>query len=153
MELLIPVVGAAVGLIVWFVRSWVESIHRARERLHDERRRIYLDLLEPHIRILASRESKKQLAEVTEFVQSYEYKRTAVEFNLVGSDNVVRAFNDMMQFFYHVDASKESTSPKEFIKHWGGLLLEIRKNVGEPGTKLSERDMLRALIKDIDSIV
>jgi hypothetical protein len=35
------------------------------------------------------------------------------------------------------------------LRLWGGLILAIRKNVGEPGTKLSEIDMLEAQISDI----
>ena len=38
------------------------------------------------------------------------------------------------------------------MRHWGTLLLEIRKSLGNEGTKLSEIDMLRGMIKDIESI-
>ena len=36
--------------------------------------------------------------------------------------------------------------------HWGSLLLAIRRDLGAKGTKLTEKDMLRSQIKDIDDV-
>ena len=38
------------------------------------------------------------------------------------------------------------------MRIWGGLLLEIRRSLGNKKTKLDEFDMLRAMIEDIDSL-
>ena len=83
--------------------------------------------------------------------RAFSYKKTAFEFNMVGSDAVVRAFNNLMQFFYRADEQgPENIDPKEMIKHWGQFLIEVRKSLGNPKTKLTAVDMFRSLIKDVE---
>lgn len=38
------------------------------------------------------------------------------------------------------------------MRLWGKLLLEIRKSLGNENTELSELDMLRGFIKDIEKL-
>jgi len=85
---------------------------------------------------------------------SVDYKRTTFEFSLIGADDVVRSFNDLMQYVYSFDTdADEKPDPSELMRRWGAFLLEIRRNVGSPKTKLTPADMLRSQIKDIDKIV
>jgi len=56
-----------------------------------------------------------------------------------------------MKNTYETEATGKS-NPKEMMRLWGTLLLEIRKSLGNKKTKLNEFDMLRAMIKDIDSL-
>ena len=57
-----------------------------------------------------------------------------------------------MQYTYKSEDSSEK-DPKEMMRLWGVLLLEIRKSLGNRRTKLDEWDMLRGMIKDIDEFV
>lgn len=41
------------GIISWFLKSKSEHLRAIEESLRAERRRIYVDMLEPHIRIFA----------------------------------------------------------------------------------------------------
>jgi len=68
----------------------------------------------------------------------------------LGTDEVVEAFNDMMQYFYH---SGENPDPTSLIDTWGRFIIVLRKNLGNTKTKLSRVDMLRSQIKDIDSFL
>jgi len=80
---------------------------------------------------------------------SYEYRKTAFNLNLFGSDEVVRAYNALMQHTYEAE-SAEKQDPTKMMSLWGTLLLEIRKSLGNEKTKLDKLDMLRGMIKDID---
>lgn len=146
---LVPVVAGVVGLLVWYVQSRVEAIRRANESLQDTRRQLYMGVLEPYIKVLAGVTNPKVTAAALKQMGSYEYKRTAVEFSLIGSDSVVRSFNDMMQFIYQSGPDEQST---EVLHLWGGLLLEIRRSLGDPKSALTDKDMLRSFITDIDEI-
>jgi hypothetical protein len=85
---------------------------------------------------------------------SVQYKRTAFEFSLIGADDVVRSFNELMQYVYSFDTeADEKPDSGQLMRRWGAFLLEIRRNVGNPKTKLSPADMLRSQIKDIDKII
>ena len=55
--------------------------------------------------------------------------------------------NDFMQYTY-----KGNTDAKELVSMWGGLLLAIRRDLIGKKTKLSEIDMLRSTITDIDKV-
>lgn len=56
-----------------------------------------------------------------------------------------------MKHTYEAESTGEQ-DPKEMMRLWGSLLLEIRRNLGNKKTKLNEFDMLRAMIKDIDNL-
>lgn len=149
-----PIVAAVVGLVVWYIQSRIERIHRAEERLRDERRNIYLTTLEPFIRTFAGIHDPKEAAKAQKQLISYEYKRVAFELNLVGSDAVVRSFNNLMQHVYREDEKTgEGLDAKTMMKLWGRLLIEIRRSVGDPKTNLEVVDMLKAQIKDIEEFL
>lgn len=152
--LVTPLVGALVGFGVWYFQSRFEALRRERERLHDDRRKVYTDVLEPFVRIFAGIKNPKENQKALQHMLSVEYKRTAFEFSLIGADDVVRSFNDLMQYVYSFDAeADEKPDPSELMRLWGAFLLEIRRNVGNPKTKLTPADMLRSQIKDIDKII
>ena len=139
------------GIIAWLLKTRVEELRATTEKLKEEQRKIYGQILEPYIRLFAA--SKGQgLSQAIQKITSYEYRKTAFDLNLVGSDKVVRAHNTLMQYTYKSEDSSEK-DPKEMMRLWGVLLLEIRKSLGNRRTKLDEWDMLRGMIKDIDEFV
>jgi hypothetical protein len=147
-----PAFGALVGFAVWYFQSRLEAINRAKESLHAERRKAYSDVLDPFIRIFAGIKNPQEHAKAMKHILSYEYKKAAFEFSLIGADDVVRSFNELMGYIYS-SSDSESPSPGDLLKYWGLFLLEIRKNVGNPETKLLAADMLRSQIKDIDEVL
>jgi len=138
------------GIITWLLKSRVEELRATEEKLREERRKIYFRILDPYIRLFADLKGQG-LVRAKEKITSYEYKRTAFELNLFGSDEVVRAYNALMKYTYETE-STEKQDLKKMMRLWGGLLLEIRKSLGNKKTKLDEFDMLRAMIKDIDNL-
>ncbi len=147
-----PVVAAMIGFGVWWIQSRIDQLQRAHERLHDERRKVYADILEPYVLLFAQSTDQAAQQKALQIITSVEYKRQAFEFSLIGSDDVVGAFNDMMQLFYKAEASGEKLEGAEILDHWGRFLLAIRKSIGNPKTNLTGRDMLRGLLKGIDDI-
>jgi hypothetical protein len=144
---LLVIVG---GIITWFLKSRVEELRATEEKLREERRKIYSQLLDPYVRLFASLKGQ-DTAQVIKTITSYDYRKTAFDLNLFGSDEVVRAYNALMKYTYQSE-SAEKKDPKEMMRLWGSLLLEIRKNLGNKKTKLHELDMLRAMIKDIGNL-
>lgn len=145
-----PLLMALGGIITWVIKSKVEELHAVEEKLREDRRKIYSQILDPYIRLFADLKGKGP-AQAIKQITSYEYRKTAFELNLFGSDEVVRAYNVLMKHTYEAESTGEQ-APKEMMRLWGNLLLEIRKSLGNKKTKLNEWDMLRAMIKDIDSL-
>ena len=66
---------------------------------------------------------------------------------------MVQAYNALLQYGYKGEANENVEQRREmYLRLWGKLLLEIRKDVGNKDTKLDEFDMLRWLIRDIDKL-
>ena len=152
--LITPLVSAAVGFGVWYFQSRIEALRRAQEHLHDDRRKVYADVLDPFIRAFAGIKNPKENQKALQQMLSVDYKRTAFEFSLIGADDVVRSFNDLMQYMYTFDVDAGGKlDPQKLMRLWGAFLLEIRRNVGNPDTKLTAADMLRSQIKDIDKML
>ena len=151
--LITPIVAAIIGIAVWYFQSQINKIQKEKEKLQDERRKVYADILDPFIRTFAGIQNPQEAQKALRQITSYDYKKTAFEFTLLGSDDVVKSFNSLMVFFYNAQKiGKDNIQPREMIARWGKFLLELRKSLGNPKTALSEIDMLRSLIKDIDNI-
>lgn len=137
------------GIITWFIKSRSDELRAVQDRLTSERRKIYSEILDPYIRLFSDLEGKgKQVALKT--ITSYQYKKTAFELSLMGSDNVVSAYNEMMREIFTGNKSPESQNSPRLLLLFARVLLEIRKSLGEKKTKLNDRDMLRSMINDID---
>ena len=138
------------GIITWFLKSHVEELRVTEEKLRQERRKIYGQILDPYVRLFADLKGQGP-AQAIKRISSYDYRKTAFDLNLFGSDEVVRAYNALMKHTYEAESTGKQ-HPKQMMRLWGSLLLEIRKSLGNKKTTLDEWDMLRAMIKDIDSL-
>lgn len=110
---------------------------------------MYEEILDPYIRLFAGLEDPSAQDNVVQEMQSYEYRKTAFNLSMVGADDVVKAYNGMMQYVFRAETS--GVNAKEMMRLWGRLLLEIRKSLGNRSTELDEWDMLRGMIRDIDT--
>ena len=147
-----PLLMLVGGIITWIIKSKIEELHAIEEKLREDRRKIYIQILDPYIRLfsgLKNQNREKIRKEVTRKIISYEYRKIAFELNLFGSDEVVRAYNELMQHTYKAESIGER-DPKKIMHLWGNFLLEIRKSLGNKKTTLDEIDMLRGMITDID---
>ena len=143
------------GIVVWYLTSRHALIRQEIEKLKEARKEIYLAILNPYVKLLSGLKTKKnEKAVVDRIVRellSEDYRMKGLELNLIGSDDVIRALNDMMQWIYKNDSDK---SPEKIIELRGGLQLAIRKDLNSKTkykkTKLKSTDMLRATINDLD---
>lgn len=137
------------GIVTWFIKSRVEELRATEQRLREERRKIYSQILDPYIRLFADLKGQGPTQAIKK-IMSYDYRRTSFDLNLFGSDQVIRAYNALMKHTYEAESTGRQ-DPKEMMRLWGSFLLEVRKSLGNRKTKLNEIDMLRAMIKDIDN--
>lgn len=137
------------GIITWLLKSRVEELRATEERLRDQQRKIYREILDPYILLFSELKAKGSPVQALRKITSYEYRKTAFDLNLFGSDEVVKAYNALMQHAYEAESTQKQ-DPKKMMRFWGTLVLEIRKNLGNKKTKLDELDMLRGMITDID---
>ena len=142
----VPVASAIVGVFVWYLQSRIDAVRAERRRLQDERRKIYIAVLEPYIRVLAGIKKPSETSKAMKRMSSFEYRKIAYELNLMGSDEVIRANNAFMQLAY--SAGEESVTAEMWVERWGGLLLAIRKDLGARKTGLAALEMLESQLTD-----
>jgi len=140
---------AVVGLLGWYFRARVEEYRRARERLDESRVELYVEILDPYIRLLNKDKSQEQKA--MKQILSHEYRSRSYQLMLLGDDSVARGYIDFMEYsFKHAGTNQD---PKEALRHVGKFMLILRRGLGNHKTKLDEIDMLRWTIKDIHKIL
>lgn len=145
--LIVPILVPVTGFLVWYIQSRIETIRREREKFQEERRKVYLKILDPYIELLRGSNYKEVVKKMT----TSEYRKIFFELKLMGSDDVNIALNRMFQHY----SNKSNQDPKEYKKDMeiiGQLFLAIRKDLGNRKTKLQPIDMLRGQITDIDKI-
>ncbi|ACR80647.1 hypothetical protein [Kosmotoga olearia] len=141
-----PILG---GAVVWFIKARIEEIKNIQEKLREERRKLYMEILSPYIKTFSNPNNVNQAIKE---IKSVNYRKISFEFNFVGSDDVIRSLNSLMQYIYNIESSKEEKDDVKLLNLWGKLLLEIRKDLVNKRTKLNEFDMLKSMIKDIDEL-
>ena len=129
-------------------------------KLREDRLAVYNRILEPFMMVFTADEAwradprnkgKDKNALVQQKLLSLEYRQDGFRLSLLGSDEVVRAYNDLMQYFFR--RGKDAPAPEvSDVRDWmdlmGRLLLEIRRSMGNEATKLDNWDMLEWFLTD-----
>jgi len=146
-----PLFAALGGIAVWLVQSRIEELRRLERSLEEPRRKIYMDAVDPFVRLFAGVRDPKVQQQVVKQFGTYDSRKVVFDLMMFGSDDVVRAYNRMMRHTYEVEASGDH-DPKRLMELFSQLLLSIRKGLGNSRSRLSHWEMLEALITDIESL-
>jgi len=138
------------GLISWFFKTRKEELQTIQERALEKRIETYNTLLNPFIVAFANKTNQKMKDKALTEIGSVAYRKAGFNLITFGSDEMVNAYNDMMQGFYK---GESETDPKIAMKKFASFLLSIRKDVYNKNTKLKEWDMLKFMITDIEKLV
>jgi len=151
LSVLLAVVGGG-GIFNLIIKSRLDELRAIEERLSAERRKIYGEILDPYVKLFAGISRGDAVAnEIGKKITSDEYRKAIFELGLLGSDDVVRAYNELMQYFFKLGTTGKQDM-RVTVRLWGRLRLEIRRSLGNKKTKLNEFDMLRGEITDIDEL-
>ncbi|HEC35298.1 MAG TPA: hypothetical protein ENI39_02045 [Anaerolineae bacterium] len=157
-----PILVLVLSAIFASIGRRQEKLYELQQKLQDDRIRVYDSILEPYIvmatpeEVLHKQERYREKTSgdaASEIITTPEYKQAEFRLFLMGSDEVVRAYNQLKQFYYSgvLDGSQEAT--KEALTLIAKLVLAIRKSVGNEKTKISYRDAVWWFIKDADKIL
>ena len=125
-----------------------------------DRIEIYNQILEPYAILFMSDEAwasdpknkkKDKFKEATSLMLSLDYRKVSSRLSLIGSDEVVISFTDLMQLAYQSSEATQRTSSHtdDMITSLGNLLLEIRRSMGNENTKIDNIGMLEWFITDV----
>ncbi|WP_413616367.1 hypothetical protein MRB56_08725 [Halomonas cupida] len=143
---LLTLIGGGVG---WLLKSKLEAKRRIEESLQEQAAQIYLEILLPFATLFSDLSQKSQ-AETLKKIKSREYREKSFKLVLVGSDEVVSSWNSMWSTIYAAERGEVQST--EILLEFGNVLLAIRRSLGNSSTSMSNRDLLKWLIKDIDTV-
>ena len=146
----VPILVAISGIVTWFLKTKKEELSAAEERARERRIETYKKLLHPFIVMLSNVGNEKVSTEAVNEVKSVEYREAAFNLMTFGSDDMVNTYNTMMQGFYKSDEQTESSTT---LRNFAAFILSIRKDLYDKNTKMKDWDMLKFMIKDIDTIL
>jgi len=63
------------------------------------------------------------------------------------------ALNKLMQYFYKLESEEASPEKEKMMEYWGGMLLEIRRDLGKRKAKLRKKYIHRGHITDTDQVI
>lgn len=155
-----PLLVLALTAVGWKYKQSIERKLKLEEKLRDDRIDIYNKILEPFSIFLMSdaawdsdkRNKGKDKNEIaTSQMLTIEYRKDSFKLSLIGSDEVVTAFNNLMQYFFSQKDYQGETSDnqlKSMLSLLGSFLLEIRKSMGNESTKIDNWGMLEWFMTD-----
>jgi hypothetical protein len=155
-----PILVLILTGVGWRMRKRLERRLELEDKLREDRISAYNQILEPFIILLTSdaawktdpkNKNKDKNAFATQRLLSLEYREQGFRLSLVGSDTVVKSYNDLMQYFFgRPDQAPAATEAdvKEMMAFLGSFLLEIRKSMGNEATALDKWDMLEWFLAD-----
>ncbi len=151
---IVVLIGSVIGALVgYMVKARIEEVRRINEGIYEKRRELYIEILEPYIKLFSNMEKDnkdKDFKKIVNDMKSYEYRKKAFELNLFGSDDVVKANNAYWKYLYQDEP--DSIRGYKILYLFGDLLVEVRKSLGNKNTQLTNADMLQFVIRDIDKI-
>jgi hypothetical protein len=110
-NIIIAILAIVVGsgsIVSLYYRNRIAKLNLIQNKLREDRRNFYLELLEPYIFLFANmpklnqtRTKEEEVGMYNKFLQkiiSLEYKRTTFKLSLLGSVDVVKAYNNLTEF-------------------------------------------------------
>ena len=151
-----PILVLILMAIGWRFRTRLERRFTLEDKLREDRISSYNKILEPFIIIFMSdaawksdpkNKNKDKFEIALRKMLSLEYREQGFRLALVGSDAVVKSYNELMQYFFQLSGPAE-VDVKKAMSLVGQLLLEIRRSMGTETTELDKWDMLEWFITD-----
>ncbi|SFL90213.1 hypothetical protein [Nitrosomonas communis] len=169
-----PFLLAGLGGLGWIIKNRIESsqtkqdaqasrIRELEDKLREDRIATYNAILDPCFLLFTSeaafsldpkfRNKNKNDLAIAKML-SVEYRQVGFKLSLVANDSVVRAYNALMQFFYHTEQDSRPIDDKtqDWLALMGTLLLEIRKSMGNASSSLDRWEMIEWFMSDAPQI-
>lgn len=155
-----PILVLLLSAIGWRLRQRLERRVALEEKLRSDRVAIYNEILEPFIILLMSQaawesdsknRSRDKDAIASQKLLSLDYRQKGFRLSLMGSDEVVWAYNNLMQYFFQRGAGSDDVQEadiRQMLALLGAFLLAIRKSMGNEATKIDKWGMLEWFVND-----
>lgn len=147
-----PILVTIGGSLTWILKAKREELLTQEEKARDFRIKTYETLLEPYIGMFTFNLPDHKKEKEIQKMGRLDYKKAAFNLTTFGSDEVVKAFNSLMQSFYHnkVDEFENKNDwGIMMLRVFSDFLLAIRRDLYSTKTKLKRSQLVEFMITDI----
>lgn len=136
--------AATVAILLYFLKKKDNELSLIKNKISDEKYKTYFSIVSLFFDIL---KQDKGLATFKYGELAARYIDIKKNLLLLGSDEVIKKFSE-----FDKGIASEDLHAIHKIKNWADLFILIRKDSGNPKTKLTIDDILRSLIKETDYV-
>src|SRR6266498_4603537 len=147
LETFVSVLAATPPLLIlflagmgWLYRHEKERREAIERQLSDRKYQTYLSLIGIFLDVMKSVKAKKPIDESSITDRMFDVNKELV---IYASDEVLETYQKWL-----IGARSGSAS----IGHFGDILVAVRRDMGNPKTKVTSEDVLRQFITDYDSL-
>ncbi len=149
-NIIVPVTTLLIGAFTtYLVQKNLQEKRDIERRLSEKRHEMYMEILDIFTGSIIGEYNEQKVKEIA---FSSKRKKKNVELALIGEDNVVKAYNELLGYSAKLKQDKSKEKSYEDIRLFAKLLLEIRKSLGYKKTKLNDVDILKPFIIDAEKI-
>ena len=126
------------------------TLAQIRMRSYDARKESYKQLLKPFTETLIL-SSKQKPIDFQKYIE--EMMRSNIDIHLLGSDKTCKLWENWRVLAFKTKEDDDELQKKiglASLIFYARLILSIRKDLGHPYTKITEIDILRSFIKDLE---
>lgn len=140
-----------IGGLGWAIQSSVQTKREYARLLADKKRQHYLEFLD-FLNIFFAEakshpESSKKSSRRGKQPSADELRKWSLRLTLIGSDEVVRAYNQARV------SERDADDPNDvsLLRDWGEVWLAMRRDCGHIDTDLTRSDILASVVNDIST--
>ena len=133
------VLATAVGILLYFLKKKDDEINLIKNKISDEKYKTYLDIVSLFFDILKENKGLTTNAQNDLAVRYIDIKKNLL---LLGSDEVIRKYTEFDKNMVEYNDNKDISK----ILYWLELFILIRKDSGNPKTKLTIDDLLKSIM-------
>jgi len=136
--------ATVVAILLYFLKKKDDELSLIKNKISDEKYNTYFSIVNLFFDIL---KQHKGLAKFEDGELAARYIDIKKNLLLLGSDDIIKKFSD-----FDKGITSDDLHAMLKIKNWLDLFILIRRDSGNPKTKLTIHDILESIIKESDSV-
>lgn len=137
------ILTALIGGIGWILRNEIEKRREVEKQLSEKKYSVYIKIMNLFFDVIKNTKESKKISDEKIANEMFVIVKELIVF---GSDSVNLKFIEWRE-------SANKGNPNLVVFLFADLIVEIRKDMGSPATKLSNSDVLKMFINDYETLL
>ena len=131
-------IAGLIAILLYILKKKDDELNLVKNKISDEKYKAYFDIVSLFFDLLKQQKGLKEFSQNELAVRYIELKKNIL---LLGSDEIFKKFNEFDKNIVEFERDKDISK----IEFWLHLFIFIRKDSGNPKTKLTIDDILKSI--------